>query len=86
MQRCRTFESMGSKDIGRKFEISFITPSLGKVIMLEIFHFTGILPELKLLLKRSLSNEDIAIGSKIFEQCSWNSVWTCSAVVIKRKK
>ena len=27
--------------------------------MLKIFHSTGILPELKLLLKRSLSDEDI---------------------------
>jgi hypothetical protein len=50
---------MGSKDIGRKFETSFLTPPLGIVIMLEIFHSAGILPELKLLLKRSLSDEDI---------------------------
>jgi hypothetical protein len=58
---------MGSKYIGWKSEISFITPPLGIGIMLEIFPSTGILPELKLLLKRSLSNEDIAIGRKTFE-------------------
>jgi hypothetical protein len=59
MQRSRTLETLGSKDIGRKFETSFFTPPLGIGIMLEIFHSTGILPELKILLKKSLSDEDI---------------------------
>jgi hypothetical protein len=59
MQRSRTLETMGSKYIGRKFETSFFAPPLGIGIMLETFHSTGILPELKLLLKRSLSDEDI---------------------------
>jgi hypothetical protein len=48
---------MGSKDIGRKFETSFFTPPLGIGIMLEIFHSTWTLPELKRLLTRSLPGD-----------------------------